>query len=231
MAKPIIRRKIQTIDPVHVGARFCRLLVISDGWEEVSERGWRTDVVQVRCDCGAEKFVRPSALRQGHTKSCGCLQREVATARIVARNFKHGDAGTGRSKAAEYGIYRTMLSRCYNPNVSKYHDYGGRGIKVCERWRGEGGYERFLADMGRRPSSRHSIERKANDGPYAPENCRWSTARDQCNNRRSNRIIEHNGRAQTLAEWSRETGIGYGTLYTRLELGWTAGRALETQVT
>lgn len=230
MAKPLIRRKAIIPNPVHVGARFTRLLVIEDGWEEVSLRGWRADVVKVRCDCGVEKFVRPSALKRGTTVSCGCLAREKAAETCKAR-IKHGDGGVGRNRAPEYGVYRTMLSRCCNPNVSKYADYGGRGIEVCERWCGEGGYERFLADMGRRPAGGYSLERENNDGPYAPDNCRWSTAREQCNNRRSNRVIEHRGRKLTLAEWARETGIAYGTLQTRIdELGWPVAKALGTRV-
>lgn len=228
MAKPIIRRKVEVIDPVQVGAKFGRLLVISDGWEQVSSKGWRADMVQVRCDCGTEKFVRPRALRIGWTKSCGCWAREQATRTCKAR-IKHGDGGTGPNRAREYGVYRTMLSRCYNPNVEKYGRYGGRGIIVCDRWRGDGGYERFLGDMGRRPTG-FSLERIDNDGPYSPENCRWATASEQANNRRSNRVIEFKGRSQTLQQWARELGVGHQTLSTRFELGWSTGDALQTRV-
>jgi hypothetical protein len=231
MAKSFIRRKIEIPNPVPVGAKFDRLLVISEGWERVSAAGRHLEtLVQVRCDCGAEKFMRPRSLLRPGVKSCGCAQREIAAA-IGRASAKHGDAGSGagRGRAPEYGVYRTMLSRCYNPNVSKFYDYGGRGISVAECWRGDGGYERFLSDMGRRPVD-CSLERIDNDGPYSPDNCRWATMTEQCNNRRSNRIIEYDGRSQTLQQWSRELGIGYGTLHSRFELGWSIDKALQTRV-
>lgn len=230
MAKSFIRRKIETPNPVHVGAKFGRLVVISDGWERVNAEGRHLEtLVRVQCDCGAQKFMRPRSLLRPGVKSCGCAQREIAAA-IGRASRKHGDAGQGggRGRAPEYGVYRTMLSRCYNPNVSKFYDYGGRGIFVAERWRGDGGYERFLADMGRRPDG-CSLERIDNNGPYSSDNCRWATLTEQCNNRRSNRMIEHRGRRQTLTEWAKETGIGYGTLRTRIdELRWPVEKALET---
>lgn len=229
MAKPIIRRKIETPNPAPVGAKFGRLLIISDGWEQVSSSGYRSDMVQVRCDCGKEKFVRPRSLTSATTLSCGCLHREQAKALCVGR-MKHGHARRGITpKSRLYRVYYSMIARCSNPNTAKYSDYGGRGITVCERWRGEHGFEHFLEDMGNRPDG-GSVERINNDGSYSPENCRWATASEQCNNRRSNRIIIHDGRAQTVSQWAREVGLKRATLNERLILGWSVSDALTTAV-
>ena len=225
MTGSFIRKKVIVPNPVQVGAKFGRLLVISDGWEQVSPKGTCYDMVEVQCDCGTKKFIRPRSLWPRGIQSCGCLQREKAAALGSVVNLKHGHSG--RNRAPEYGVYSTMLSRCYNPNTSKYADYGGRGITVCDRWRGDGGYQRFIADMGRRPKGA-SIERQDTNGPYSPENCRWATATEQANNRRSNRFIQFEGRRQTLMQWAKEVGINYGTLFDRFERGWSTERALFT---
>ena len=227
MAKPVIRRKVERPNPVRVGAKFGRLLVISDGWEQISARGARYNMVEVLCDCGTKKFIRPRSLWPRGISSCGCLQREVAARLGSTINLKHGHAG--RNRSPEYGVYSTMLSRCYNPKVSKYADYGGRGITVCNRWRGEGGYQHYIEDMGRRPQGA-SIEREDTDGPYSPENCRWATPTEQANNRRSNRFLVHQGRRATLAQWAREFGLKGSTVSDRLARGWSIDRALSTPV-
>jgi hypothetical protein len=118
-----------------------------------------------------------------------------------------------------------MKKRCYIPSSTGFANYGGRGITVCERWRDS--FEAFFADMGPRPSPKHSLERINNGGHYEPGNCRWATKLQQSENRRTNRLFTHNGRTQTISQWSRETGINYYRLHTRLcVLKWSPERAL-----
>lgn len=135
---------------------------------------------------------------------------------------KHGHAGI---KSAEYRAWKGMNTRCYNPNRIDYDRYGGRGITVCERW---WSFENFLADMGEKPSPRHSIERRNNDGNYEPDNCYWATRREQNINTRRNHPLVLNGRTQLITDWAQELGIHHMTLYRRLESGWSVERTLTT---
>jgi len=111
-----------------------------------------------------------------------------------------------------------MLRRCHNPHCDNYANYGGRGITVCERWLT---LEQFLEDMGTRPSSEHSIERRDNDGNYEPSNCYWATPKEQARNRRNNRMLTYNGRTLCVAEWAEELGIVPNRIHNRLQLGWS----------
>jgi hypothetical protein len=124
----------------------------------------------------------------------------------------------------EYGVWNTMRSRCYNPRVERYPNYGGRGIQVCERWRKS--FADFLADMGRRPSSQHQLERIDNDGNYEPGNVRWALPTENARNRRSSRLIVHAGETLTLAEWAERTGLKVATIWARLKMGWSVADAL-----
>jgi len=156
------------------GQHFGRWTVMRFGEVRHRQAYWRCC-----CECGAERLVRGKELRNGHSRSCGCLQRETA---II-----HGDARGGKI-SAEYGSWHGMLDRCLNPRSKDYPRYGGRGITVCDAWRfgvhDLSGFEVFLADMGRKPSPQHSIDRYPDrGGGYRPDNCRWATPVQQAINR------------------------------------------------
>jgi hypothetical protein len=130
-----------------------------------------------------------------------------------------------RSYPVERRTLYWMRARCLNPNCEKYANYGGRGIKVCERWMRS--FEAFYEDMGPRPSPKHSIDRIDNDGDYEPGNCRWATDDVQRWNKRSSRpLLEYDGRRMTVYEWAEVTGIHFGTIVTRVNRGWSMRDAL-----
>ncbi len=138
--------------------------------------------------------------------------------------FKHGDAADGKT-SVEWNAWSGMKGRCYNRNYEKvWKHYGGRGIKVCDRWLHS--YAAFLEDMGRRPSDGHSLDRIDNDGDYCPENCRWATKKEQAMNRRSGVLIG----GKTYAQWSKETGIREDTFAARINRGWTLERTIKQPV-
>lgn len=162
------------------------------------------------CSCSKLSSVAGDKLRSGHSKSCGCLVTEVTT----KRNFKHGHKTRGK-KHKNYSTWLNMRDRCNNPNNKYYHNYGFRGIKVCERW---DKFENFLADMGKKPEGL-SLDRRENNGHYCPENCRWSTREDQMNNTRVNHIIEIEGEKYTIAQLARKLGVKYMMLFSRIDRG------------
>lgn len=131
-----------------------------------------------------------------------------------------------KTKSREYHSWTNMKYRCYNVNNPSYAKYGGRGIKVCDRWLGRHGFVNFYKDMGDRPIYT-SIDRIDNNGDYTPENCRWATREEQQNNTRRCRLIEYNGRTQNLTQWARELSINPNTLTKRLNKGWSIERALK----
>lgn len=133
---------------------------------------------------------------------------------VVASNKRRAKHGMYRTKV--YKVWQDMRQRCENPKDAAYHRYGGRGVRVCNRWQE---FDTFLSDMGEPPVGA-SIDRIDNNGDYTPENCRWATPQEQQNNLRTNRLITHEGKTQTLAQWARETGIAYHVLKHRLNQGW-----------
>lgn len=152
-----------------------------------------------------------NSLRTGATQSCGCLHRERITPH-------------GKTKTPEFTIWQMMRQRCNNPAHRSFPSYGGRGIRVCSRWNES--FPAFLADIGPRPSSAHTLERIDNDRDYSPDNCRWATPLEQGQNKRNNHHLTFQGQTLTIGEWSRRTGIAKSTLLGRLARGASADEAL-----
>src|SRR5437899_2772542 len=128
----------------------------------------------------------------------------------------------GMSHLPEYRVWHMMKQRCRNPNTIRFENYGGRGITACKRW---DKFVNFYADMGPRPSSKHTLDRIDNDGPYKKSNCRWAIRKVQQRNRRGNRMVKYCGESVTLMEWSERLGINVRTLYSRFNRGWNAKTA------
>lgn len=184
-----------------VGKPFGRLTV-----DRIIYRG-HMPFAECTCKCGNPATVQVYKLYDGHTQSCGCLQAE----RTATRSTKHGGCGT-----ATYRVWRSMISRCYEPVNTSYKYYGGRGIKVCARWRSS--FAAFLKDMGERPAGKE-IDRIDNNGNYEPRNCRWATRKQQNRNTRHNHNVTHNGKTQPVSAWAEELGVSRKVIYGRLRRG------------
>jgi hypothetical protein len=173
------------------------------------------------CTCGTERGVRAKDLTLGKSTSCGCISRE----KTGARRRTHGMSST-----PEYNVYRAMVNRCENPKFANFDRYGGRGIKVCLRWRES--FAAFLEDMGPRPPKPlgvkrfYSVERRNTDGDYDPGNCYWATPTQQSRNTSRNRYLTFNGRTLTVRDWATEIGLNFTTLKNRIATGWPVERAL-----
>ncbi len=174
-----------------------------------------------RCECGTERSVKCTDLLRGISRSCGCLQAEE----VSHRNFKHGYTRHAR-RPPEYTAWRAVKTRCFNSNCQCFGDYGGRGITMCDRWKES--FVAFLDDMGHRPGPEYSLERIDHNGHYEPGNCRWATVTEQSNNRRSNRLITHQGVTRTLKNWSRIKGVSRKAITDRLNRGWDTERTFGT---
>lgn len=204
------------------GQRFGRLVAI-ERTEQKNVHGYKW---LCACDCGNIALVVLAYMMNGHTKSCGCLNKENAK---KAKWSTHGHTRNGvRANAHEYAIWSTMKQRCLNPKTASYRRYGGRGISIDPSWLGVDGFLTFYRDMGPRPSSEHSIDRIDANGNYTKDNCRWATSREQNNNRSGIRRITYQGETLTSAEWGRRTGLRSDTIRNRLDMGWDAERALTT---
>lgn len=181
------------------GQTFGRLTAV----RRVERRG-KDSRFLCRCICGVETVVTLGNLRKGHTKSCGCANREATS----AANSTHG-----LSKTRVYRIWSGMRNRCFNRNNKRFPYYGGRGISVCDRW---SGFESFLEDMGF-PEEGQSIDRIDPNGNYEPSNCRWVDMKTQCRNKRNNILIEYRGKIEVLHDVAKQLGVHSTTLNRRVK--------------
>lgn len=182
------------------GQKFGRLTVIERG--ENSGSGATRWVCE--CECGARPVAFSKNLKNGHTKSCGCAQKE-ATSRA---NTKHG-----QRMHPLYRVWKRMKYRCYGKRSADFDRYGGRGITVCERWKDDP--QAFIDDMGASYAPGLQIDRIDNDGPYSPENCRWATPTVNSNNRRDTRYIMHKGKPTPLSFAASDLGLDRVKLWKR----------------
>lgn len=171
---------------------------------------------QCLCICGNVHTVQASNLSSGNIRSCGCLAVESRKSSATI----HGESIKGQ-KTPEYRAWGSIIDRCCNPNHASFHNYGGRGITVCQRWKS---YSNFLEDIlntiGRRPSNLYSLDRIDNSLGYELGNVRWATKKEQGNNRRGNVKVTYNGEAYTLKQWAEKLKINPGTVYWRYKQGW-----------
>lgn len=179
---------------------------------------------ECRCECGKTTTVFGRDLRSGNTTSCGCYRLE----RIREGNARKRIIPDSPQDPV-VAVWRGIIHRCTNPKSPAYPRYGGRGIKVCKRWRES--VWAFLEDMGPRPTPAHTVERIDGARGYEPGNCRWATRKEQARNRPERNVrLTCQGRTMLMVEWAEETGIPLGTLHARLKRGWPEERAILTPV-
>jgi hypothetical protein len=194
------------------GLRYGRLLVIRQMPRNSKFIRW-----ECLCDCGNYTYPITSQLNSNNCRSCGCLQKDKAK----EHNTRHGMTNT-----SEFGIWYTMKRRCNDPKVKNYNIYGGRGIKVCNRWMEC--FENFYEDMGPRPSEEHSIERLDTNGNYCPENCIWGTEEIQSRNRRNNVKVTINGVTKLMIDWAKDYGVDESLVRSRRAKGWSLNETIFT---
>ena len=196
--------------------KFNRLTVIK--YSHSDERGEAHWVC--KCDCGNMRTVRGSCLRMGRSQSCGCYRKENNSKRMLGTKIC---VTHGMSKTRFHEIWCGMIDRCNNKNNQAYHNYGGRGIKVCKKWLV---FDNFKNDMLSTYKKGLTLDRINNNKGYGSSNCRWATQKQQLRNTRRNRTY----RGKCMTEWAELVGIGPKTLHKRLVLGWPWEKALSTPI-
>lgn len=197
--------------PDLTGRKYGRWTVL----EKAEKKHGKTSYL-CKCECGIVRVVTADTLLNGRSLSCGCLQKEV----VSKRKTTHGMTGT-----RIYNIYHNMKNRCYNPNDDRYKDYGGRGIRICDEWLGEHGFENFCEwSMVNGYAENLTIDRVNVNGNYEPNNCRWATNTEQSNNKRTCVYLTFFGVTKNLKEWCNCIGENYKKMYGRYYRGYETFR-------
>lgn len=195
-----------------IGQKYEKLTIIDELQPIKTPTRGNRRIVLCRCDCGNTIETRLDYLRNGHRKSCGCLYRK--------------QNGFGSTKICK--VWRQMHDRCENVKNRAFQNYGGRGIKVCTEWSGKNGFENFrLWAISHGYKEGLTIDRIDVNGDYCPENCRWTTYKEQNNNQRDNHRLFYNNELHTIAEWSEITGLSHALILSRInKLHYSVGEAL-----
>ena len=210
--------------PLEAGQEFGRLTVIKLHHIRKltsSGRSCNIEYYLCSCSCGNIAIVQKSNLVRGHTKSCGCYGKETSTQNVL-KNKTHG-----LTRTRIYKIYKGMKRRCLRESEKAYKYYGARGVTICEEWLND-----FLAfynwSMKNGYSEELSIDRIDYNGNYEPNNCRWTSAKEQANNTRRNHSISYNGETHNICEWENLTGIDRHAIKARIEKGWSLDKVFGT---
>lgn len=196
------------------GMVFGRLTVIKfHGIDKYKHSEWLC-----QCWCGKVCVVKGCGIGRS-SNSCGCLKSDWT----ASKNFQHGQCER-KNTTSEYRIWSGMKKRCSNPKSKSFHNYGGRGIKVCQRWLDS--FESFFKDVGPRPAGKSLDRWPLKNGDYEPSNVRWATPIQQGNNRRDNHILVFNGKSQSVSEWGRESKVSIVAFKQRIKKGWSIEHAL-----
>jgi len=213
------RFNIQTI----IGKTYNKLTVLGEGELHLTKGGNKHRTIICKCKCGTIKTIQFSPVINGITKSCGCYSKKLASERMSMINYKHGMYNT-----PEYNSWVSMKKRCLNKSHKSYVRYGGRGITISNDWINS--FDKFLSDMGNRPTDNHSLDRIDNNKGYYKSNCKWSTKIEQQRNKNNNIKIVYQGDKKCLSEWAEILGFSWQKLHYRLFIAkWSIDKSFNTK--
>ena len=201
------------------GKKFGKWTVL----KRAANRG-KTIYYLCQCDCGTIAEVRGTGLSSGHTKSCGCLHKEIVSKISIDSRYYKKEYDRLRT------VYFGIKNRCYNKNTNNYYRYGAKGITMCEEWKNNGlAFCEWAIANGYNPNAKRgecTLDRIDNNKGYSPDNCRWITNKEQCRNKRNTIKFTINNETKSLKEWCEIYNIKYSLAYYRLKRGWTLQKAL-----